>query len=421
MMGGLVVVLNYFLSNLTKLKVNHKDMKSVRILLVCTIFFITCAPKDQSLKNWYRGNLHTHSLWSDGDDFPEMIMRWYKTNGYDFVALSDHNTLAVGEKWKVIGERLTPALTKYQEHFDSTWVQTRFDSLGRLEVQLKTLAEYRPLYEEEGEFLIIQSEEVSDDYEGKPIHMNVTNIEEYIPPQGGSSVAEVIQRTLDQVAKQRAETGQPMFLHLNHPNFMWTVTPDDIKKLNGERFIEVYNGHPLVNNYGDSLRPGMEALWDEVLSAYLLNGKEPLYGLAVDDAHNYHQEGPTKSNPGRGWVMVCAGELTPEAIITAMETGDFYATTGVTLSNVSFDGKELTIEVDPEEGVSYTIQFFGTPKTGMESGVLLQTSRGTESSYSLTKDDLYVRAKIVSTKPKRNPFKEGDMEVAWTQPVSGSH
>src|SRR6186997_2621450 len=48
---------------------------------------------------WYKGNLHTHSLWSDGDDFPEMIVDWYKSRGYHFLALSDHNTLQTGEKW----------------------------------------------------------------------------------------------------------------------------------------------------------------------------------------------------------------------------------------------------------------------------------------------------------------------------------
>src|SRR4051812_44910849 len=44
-------------------------------------------------KRWYKGNLHTHSLWSDGDDFPEMIADWYRARGYDFLALSDHNVL----------------------------------------------------------------------------------------------------------------------------------------------------------------------------------------------------------------------------------------------------------------------------------------------------------------------------------------
>src|SRR5262245_12913999 len=48
---------------------------------------------------YWKGNLHTHSLWSDGDDFPEMIADWYKRHGYQFLALSDHNRLSEGERW----------------------------------------------------------------------------------------------------------------------------------------------------------------------------------------------------------------------------------------------------------------------------------------------------------------------------------
>ena len=47
---------------------------------------------------WWKGNLHTHSLWSDGDDYPEMIVDWYKQHGYRFLALSDHNILLQGDK-----------------------------------------------------------------------------------------------------------------------------------------------------------------------------------------------------------------------------------------------------------------------------------------------------------------------------------
>ena len=38
-------------------------------------------------------------MWSDGDDYPEQIAKWYKDQGYHFLALSDHNTLQVGERW----------------------------------------------------------------------------------------------------------------------------------------------------------------------------------------------------------------------------------------------------------------------------------------------------------------------------------
>ena len=48
---------------------------------------------------YWRGNLHTHSLWSDGNDFPEMICQWYSDTGYHFLALPDHNILSEGERW----------------------------------------------------------------------------------------------------------------------------------------------------------------------------------------------------------------------------------------------------------------------------------------------------------------------------------
>ena len=61
---------------------------------------------------------------------------------------------------------------------------------------------------------------------------------------------------------------------------------------------------------------------------------EILYGLGTDDAHNYHEYGLGKVNPGRGWVVVRARHLTAESIVAAMERGDFYASTGVRLRDV---------------------------------------------------------------------------------------
>lgn len=50
---------------------------------------------------WWKGNLHTHTLWSDGDDYPEMVADWYKKQGYHFLALSDHNIMQVDQRWLV--------------------------------------------------------------------------------------------------------------------------------------------------------------------------------------------------------------------------------------------------------------------------------------------------------------------------------
>ncbi|HEY1007042.1 MAG TPA: hypothetical protein VGD92_07670 [Sphingobacteriaceae bacterium] len=374
----------------------------------------------QKKDKWFKGNLHTHSLWTDGDDYPEMIMDWYKSHGYDFVALSDHNTLGEGVLWKAIPKHpfRQHRFREYLDKFGKDWVNYRTDSGGVISVRLKTAAEYRPLFEEKNKFLIIPAEEITDRFQNKSIHVGAINVRELIRPQGGSSVMETMQRNLDAVYEQRARTGQPMFPHINHPNFRWSVTFEDMAGLRGERFFEVYNGHPHVHNYGDSTTMGMEELWDKLLITYLGQGKDLLYGLATDDAHNYLEFNGQNSNPGRGWVMVRAGELSPSALIAAMEKGDFYASTGVELNEVAFDGETLRVQVKPERGVSYTIQFWGAARGGeAREGRVLKEVSGRKASYTLAPGDLYVRAKIISSRLQENPFQQGDKETAWTQPV----
>ena len=46
---------------------------------------------------WYKGNIHTHTTESDGDEAPEKVVRWFRQHGYDFLVLSDHNHLTLFE------------------------------------------------------------------------------------------------------------------------------------------------------------------------------------------------------------------------------------------------------------------------------------------------------------------------------------
>lgn len=394
-------------------------MKRNLIPCLLTVLVIAgCAERETDGRKWYKGNLHTHSYWSDGDEFPEMIMDWYKSHDYDFVSLTDHNILAQGEKWVVVrrGRLYEEAFENYLAKFGEEWVTFKRDT-GRVQVRLKTYDEYRTLFEDEN-FLIIRAEEISDRFEGKPIHINATNLQALVKPQGGNSVTEVMQRNVDAVLKQRQETGVPMFPHINHPNFHFAITAQDLIGLRGERFFEVYNGHPQVYNYGDSTRPGTEYIWDEVNMAYYRKNQPYLYGLATDDTHNYHQLGSQYSNAGRGWVMVRSDSLTPSSLIEAMERGDFYATTGVILDDISVRENVIHVDVKEEEGVKYEIQFIGA--TGQDQQAkILEKVEGPEATFELRDSYIFVRAKILSDKPKENPFQEGDVEMAWTQPVRG--
>ena len=390
---------------------------------------------------WWKGNLHTHSLWSDGEDYPEMIVEWYKEQGYHFLALSDHNILLQGPKWITATNNRggATALRRYVERFGQYWVENRFIQNTQM-VRLKTLAEFRPLFEEADRFLLIPAEEITDHYMTLPVHMNATNLRDLIKPQGGQSVLEIMQRNMNALRTQRRLTGRPMILHVNHPNFGWAITAEDLMLLQGDRFFEVYNGHPLVHNQGDFDRPGMERTWDIMLAFRLTQlNLGVLYGLAVDDAHRYQPFHPTNSNPGRGWVMVRAPQLKPESLIAALEAGNFYSSTGVKLRDVRRGTNFLALTIEAEEGVTYSTQFIGTrvgfdpgsvlgqrppgsihPVTRRysgEIGTVLAEVAGTSPFYGAKGDEIYVRAKVLSSKIKANAPEPGETEVAWTQPL----
>jgi hypothetical protein len=366
-------------------------------------------------QNWYKGNLHTHSLWSDGDDFPEMIIQWYKDNDYQFIALSDHNTIGDSEFWYEIKERELKhkTLEKYQNRFGD-WVETKTDS-GKTLVRLKTFEEYQSKLQLPDSFLVIKSEEVTSSFKNKPVHINVTNIKKKIDPIRGSSVLDVMQRTLDAVHEQRKSLNIPMFAHINHPNFGYGISTEDLKQLNGERFFEVYNGHPAVNNEGDDTHVDTETMWDLINIHYYKEGKPLLFGVATDDSHRYHTFSSKDSNTGRGWVMVNAKKLDTDYLISAMEKGDFYASTGVYLKNLNTDQKQVSLAVDPEPGVNYEITFLGHQK-GAEDVVVLKKVQGTSASYTYQKEDIFVRARIDSDAKKDNPIIEDETKKAWTQP-----
>ncbi len=392
---------------------------------------------------WYRGNLHTHSLWSDGDDYIEMIGLWYRDHQYDFLCYTDHNVLQQKERWidveKSKGKQ--QAFEKLCAKFPENWVEQRVQE-GRLEVKLKTFDQVVERIAEPGKFLLIQGEEISDKFQKKPIHMNASNLRDMIPPHGGDSVYDVMQNNTNAVIAQRERTGQPIFVHLNHPNFGWGITAEDLARVRGENFFEVYNGHPTVYNAGDDIHASTERIWDIILTKRLTELGLPLmYGIATDDGHSYHKIPSRASEPGRGWVMVLAGELTPAALIDSLEKGRFYASSGVVLQRVISDEKGLTIEITGEPAAEYTIEFVGTrlgfdpqsspvlDKEGAELNVtrrysddigrVLAKSTGTSATYQFTGDELYVRARVTSSKLHPNPGTPGDFQQAWVQPALG--
>ena len=103
-----------------------------------------CAPQadvDKSpTKQWYKGNTHTHTLWSDGNAAPETVAAWYKDKGYDFLCLSEHNIFADGsvQRFYPITEEgpLTPERVEgLRTQYGKGWVETQ-EAHGRNTMRL---------------------------------------------------------------------------------------------------------------------------------------------------------------------------------------------------------------------------------------------------------------------------------------------
>lgn len=398
---------------------------------------------------WWKGNLHTHTFWSDGNDFPEMIAEWYRDRGWHFLALSDHNTLSQGEKWVSLRDvrRRSHGLAfdKYMQRFGPSWVETRGGTPDDPEeVRLKPFDEYRALVEERGRFLMLPAEEITGGAgNGRAVHMNATNLAEYIEPQEGETVADVIRANMAVANEQAERLGRRIMVHVNHPNYKWGVTAEDLAEVVEERFFEVWNGVDGDGDPGNESYPSTDEIWDIANTLRLVEmNAPPLWGLAADDSHNYHWQSP-RAFPGRAWVRVRSTHLTPDKLLEALEAGDFYSSTGVELDSVTFTGSTLSLQIVEEPGETYRTRFIGTRRgvntTGVArrdaDGEVIQTTldytgpgtpiigevfatiEGPNPSFTMPDDALYIRAVVDADATPEFPSRESLYKRAWTQPM----
>jgi len=305
----------------------------------------TAAPEKQ---RWFKGNTHTHTLNSDGDSTPYDVVKWYREHGYNFVFITDHEYIT---------------------------------NVGVL----------NDLFGKAGSFVVISGQEVTDRFDSKPLHINALGIDSVVMPNALAGSVATLQKNIDDV---REKGGVPQ---LNHPNFGWALTAAEIKQLKNITLVEIFNGHPLVNNLGGGGSPSAEQIWDDVLSSGRV-----MYGIADDDSHYFKRPGDkTAPLPGQAWVYVRASELTPTAVLSALDRGDFYASSGVELEEYSADGSGIALKIKEQRGSKYRIEFIG------RGGRVFAESAQSPATYRFKGNELYVRAKVY----------ESNGKLAWTQPI----
>jgi predicted metal-dependent phosphoesterase TrpH len=343
-------------------------------VLLAVLFASGCVSMGPSRADQcFRGNTHAHTLRSDGDSEPDVVAKWYLDHNYNFLTITDHNKFVDPKAVKLPDDRRE-------------------------------------------DFLLIPGEEITG---SKTIHttaMNITNVAAWKYDHKDKS--EIIQYHVDEAMKAG---GQAV---LNHPNFRYAVSAEDILPVRDLSLFEIFNGHPSVHNHGDHKHASTEEMWDQLLTEGMR-----IFAVSSDDTHHLKVTAANKANPGRGWVMVHAASLDPDTITESMLQGDFYASNGVFLKTCRRGAGAYLIEVDAErtrgeltsspalrgkpidDGTEgFRIEFIGP------HGKILDTIKGQQGRFKIDRAIPYVRAKVVFTRvyPQTGKFEE---YYAWGQPV----
>jgi len=174
------------------------------------------------------------------------------------------------------------------------------------------------------------------------------------------------------------------FVILNHPNWQDRFdhfTLGHMAALRGHIGIEIYNG--VIGRLDGS--PYATDKWD-----LLLSYGQRIWGFANDDSHR------ATGDCGLGWNCVYVRERSVSAIVSALEVGRFYASTGVTISNIQVNGNRIRVETENAERI-VAMQHFAKR---------LKVEDGKSIELEVPADARYVRFEC---------WGSGE-QFAWTQP-----
>lgn len=298
------------------------------------------------VSTFQRGNIHAHSNWSDGDRHPRDVYVWYRNHGFAFAALTDHNTRASPHTFKDV---------------------------------------------EKPTFVIIAGEELTMTVKRTRVHVNGLCTKRTI---GGGKHPSMRAALVHAIEFVHAQGGVAL---VNHPNFDWALTAEDIHAAAGAELLEIYSSHPHVASDGDATHPSQEAIWET-----LLDKGDNIGSVAVDDAHYFNTDKPNKSNPakpGMGWVEVFVPTADPNLICEALRHKQLYSSSGASLSRIRVTADSFSVW-PKEEGA--TVEFIGDGGKVFEKK---DRGKDGETTYQLHGLERYVRARI--TLP--------DGTKAWTQ------
>ena len=263
-------------------------------------------------KRAYKANMHIHSTFSDGALSPEEIKENYLNAGYSIVAFTDHEMIVPHNELR--DERFLP-ITAYELSVKENIPGKRIEHWKALHLNL---------YSKDPNKTFSSAFSVSSMYWEKSRKLLPNELKNYECPYKEHTTP-----CINLLIKKAREEG--FLVSYNHP--VWSQHDyRDYIDFTGLWGIEVHNTECNSLGYRDTVTP-----WRDILRR-----GERIFPLATDDAHS-------KKNFFGGWIWVLADRLDYGEVMSALENGDFYASSGPEIKEISIDGNTLHIRTSPSE------------------------------------------------------------------------
>jgi predicted metal-dependent phosphoesterase TrpH len=272
---------------------------------------------------FYKGNIHTHSHFSDGHLPLDEVIQGYRDHGYDFVSITDH--FLPQRHFQKFG----PEATEFIGITDTAGYRTdNFTTILGAELHAHKLAN--------GEIWHLVGV-------GLPL--------DFAHWDGVETGLEL--------AKRANENGA--FVAIAHPAWYALTIEDVLPMLPYAHAVEIYNHSCNIPDRANS--------WH---FADVLLGQGHRFGvIATDDAHFSERAGAAGDAFG-GWIHLKAESLEPDALLAALKAGHYYASTGPEIYDIRQEGDDLVIESTAAERIM--ISSTGA-KYGLELGPNLTAAR----------------------------------------------
>ena len=317
-------------------------------------------------KPFFRANLHCHSYMSDGRCSPEKLKEEYKKRGYSVLAFTDHEHVI---DHSYLNDPDFLAITACEVAIKEFPRQSTLKNFSMKVAHLNFYAldphnDVTPCYSS-----------IADHFVNDNCRDLIKYDEEYERVYSHEGINEMIR-----IAKEKG-----FIVSYNHPS--WSLeNARDYLGYNGMFAVEIYNNGCAMMGHNDD-----ESVFDDLLRA----GKH-VYCTATDDCHTKSEFGSPYNDAFGGWVCINADELSYDKVMTALQNGDFYASTGPTIDSLVRDGNNITIRTSPCHSISYISGGRRRKTVIAQDGEEL-----TEATFEAREGDIFFRLKVTDSSGKK--------------------